>query len=290
MSVSDTSIKALMAKGRVALQHLDNPALEARLLLQWVSGLSHEDIILQDKENLSPEKVDEYQALIAKRKSGAPLDAITGEREFWSLSFKTNHHVLTPRPDSEVLIATALEIFDKTPPKTILDIGTGSGCLAISLLKEFPKATAIAIDLSPEALMIAKENAKRHGVADRLTLEQHDFAIPLAGHLAGPFDLIISNPPYIAETEPLPAEVKNHDPALALFAGADGLQAYKAIFKWCFTALTPKATALFEIGATQKKPVVEMMMQMSKVHNLTGKIITKQDLAGQDRLIGWISL
>jgi release factor glutamine methyltransferase len=290
MPTTDNSIKALLAKGRAALKHFDNPALEARLLLQWVSGFSHADIILQDKETLSTKQTDEYHKLLSRRKSGTPLDAITGEREFWSLSFKVNHHVLTPRPDSEVLIATALEIFDKKPPKTILDIGTGSGCLAISLLKEFPDATAIAIDLSLEALAMAKENAKRHGVEDRLTLKQHDFKEPLADSLAGPFDLIISNPPYIAEAETLPEEVKSHDPALALFAGRDGLSAYEAIFKWCFLALTPKGAALFEIGATQRKPVTEMMARICKTQQINGKIISKQDLAARDRLIGLIGL
>ncbi len=285
MPISDSTIKALLAEGRAILEHLDNPALEARLLLQWVSGFSHGDIILREKEHLSSKQIDDYRALLAQRKSGRPFDAITGEREFWSLAFKVSAHVLTPRPDSELLIETALEIFAKTPPETILDIGTGSGCLAICLLKEFPDAIATAIDLSPEALAVARENAKRHGVADRLVLIEHDFVCPVAGV----FDLVVSNPPYIAEAEALPDEVKNHDPALALFGGADGLQAYRAIFKWCFASLTPKAAALFEIGATQRRAVTEMIEQMCKQQNFTGKIISKQDWAGQDRLIGWTS-
>jgi len=170
---------------------------------------------------------------------------------------------------------------EQTAPLNILDLGTGSGCLAISLLTERRNAKAIAIDLSQEALDVATQNATRHGVEKRLTLKRQDFA----QKLTGPFDLIVSNPPYVADGADLPKEVLDHDPGLALFGGYDGLGAYRAIAPWILTALAPNGLALFEIGAGQAAQVRALFASGDGPESLKPDIQCHQDLASIERVV-----
>ncbi len=277
-----SSLKEALDYGRSLLRPSVNAALDARLLLQYATGLSHEQLILLERESVKPAALDHYHCLLQRRVDGAPIDALTGVREFWSLDFLTTTHVLTPRPESELIVSLGLAHFpDCDHPLRILDIGTGSACLAIALLHERPQATAIAIDLSQEALAVAKQNAHRHGVADRLAFCCHDFAEPVDGT----FDLIVSNPPYVADGADLPREVLAYDPTLALFGGADGLRAYDQIGHWVLQKMAPEGLLLLEIGAGQGDDVCAILNENATRQGMIIDIKRHKDLAGIERVV-----
>ena len=209
---------------------IENPALEARLILKHVMKVSDADLILGDLREATHEERNEIQDIINHRALGLPLSKIFGVKEFWGLEFEVNEHVLDPRPDTETIVEAALKFFGTQgrQPEWILDLGTGTGCLIISLLSEFPGAGGVAVDKSPEALEVTKRNIKRHKLGARVQEVQGSWFTPVDGK----FDLIVSNPPYIAteEIKTLESSVKNYDPILALDGGEDGLRAYESIF------------------------------------------------------------
>ncbi|MGZ9096861.1 MAG: peptide chain release factor N(5)-glutamine methyltransferase [Micavibrio sp.] len=236
---------------------VNNPALEARILLKNVTELSEASLITGDiplLDTLQKDLLDDY---VARRLAGEPVSRILGVREFWGLEFALSPDTLDPRPDTEILVETALKRFAGRPPERILDIGTGTGCILISLLHEWPETTGVATDLSAGALDTARRNAEKHGVADRATFVRTSWA---AG-VEGPFDLILSNPPYIrSDVIPnLDINVKNHDPILALDGGADGLEAYRAILTETKRLISPGGIALFEIGFDQGEAVSRLV-------------------------------
>ena len=192
---------------------------------------------------------------------GSPFPASWGSGEFWGLTFKVTPATLDPRADTETLVTAALKRAREmvAKPLRILDLGTGTGCIPIALLKELPNATAVAVDISADALSVSRENAARHGVADRLEFRQGSwFDAVNQGEV---FDLITSNPPYIPESdiESLSKEVRNHDPIQALSGGTDGLDAYKTILKDLKNHLDCDGFALFEIGAGQEKDLARLI-------------------------------
>lgn len=212
--------------------NIDRAAMEARLLLEEFQGR------------------DEALAIALNRRiSGEPLSRILGHQEFWSLRFDLSPDTLDPRQDTETLVEAALERFTGNPPKRILDIGTGTGCILISLLHEWPETLGVGTDLSAGAIEMARKNAVRNGVAGRAEFLQTSWA----QNITGKFDLILSNPPYIpSEVIPnLATSVKEFDPILALDGGADGLDAYRAILTEMKNLLSPGGYALFEIGFDQ---------------------------------------
>ena len=230
--------------------NIPNPALDARILLQNAAKIAPEDIYLKPEFEVSEEIAKHYWKLIERRKLHEPVAKIIGYKAFWNSDFIVNCHVLDPRPDSEVIIAAALELFpEKNTALKILDLGTGTGCLLLSLLQEFPNAKGVGIDLSAEALLVAKENVKLLSLQDRVQLFQQNWA----DGLSEKFDLIISNPPYIPASEiaSLDETVKFYDPQMALNGGADGLLPYRYIAKQISSLLNPNSYAIFEFGDGQ---------------------------------------
>ena len=268
----------MLARQYEALKKSLGNDLEARRIIEARTAYRWADIMAQ------PEAVIELQALaliesdMQRRIAGEPLSRIYGMREFWGREFALSPDTLDPRPETELIIELALKRFKGMSPARILDLGTGTGCILITLLAEFPDSTGVACDLSAGALATARENAARHGVESRAQFIESDWFSGVEGE----FDLIVSNPPYIAESviPTLAVEVKNHDPILALQGGEDGLQAYRQIFSKLFLHLKPAGIALFEIGFDQGEEVMrlsgESRIRQTRVHS---------DLAGLARVL-----
>lgn len=256
----------------------DNPRLEARLLLAHALGLTRNDLIGDPHRRV---ETAAYETLLARRKAHEPVAFIIGHREFWSLDFQVSPAALIPRPDSETLIEVALAAFNgRPPPRKIADLGTGTGCLLLALLKEYPSAFGIGIDLSADAASLARSNASRLGLANRSAFVVGDWTGPLFGR----FDLIISNPPYISrpEIETLMPEVACHEPKRALDGGPDGYDAYRAILPNLKHHLLPTGVAILELGLGQAKFVSDL----ARASGLDGSI--RLDLAEIPRVIALI--
>ena len=249
----------------------DTARLDAEVLLAHLLGCSRGDLLLNPDRLIDPQP---FEAMVARRVAGEPVAHITGIREFWSLTLKVNADVLIPRPDSETLIDVALKLCTR-PPTRILDLGTGSGALLLAALTEWPSASGLGIDASPAALAVARANALATGMADRATLQLGDWGDGLTDR----FDLILSNPPYIAETESISPDVRDHEPASALFAGADGLDDYRRILPQLPGLLSADGLACVEIGSTQGPALLAMAAE----HGLAASL--HSDLAGRDRCV-----
>jgi release factor glutamine methyltransferase len=246
--IMSTTIAQAIRDGAVRLDGVaENPRLEARILLAHALGLTRNDLI-RDPNRLVDTIV--LETLLARRAAHEPLALIVGHREFWSMEFQVSPATLIPRPDSETLIEAALAAFaNRPPPQKIIDLGTGTGCLLLALLKEFPRAFGIGLDLGPDAAALAKGNATRLGLAERAAFMAGDWTNPLSGR----FDLIVSNPPYIAgpAIETLMPEVARHEPRRALDGGLDGYDAYRTILPHLRHHLEPGGTAILELGLGQ---------------------------------------
>jgi release factor glutamine methyltransferase len=264
---------------------IDMPELDARLLLCHAAGLTHEAYIARAQGDLGTAAAARLEALIARRLERQPVSRILGLREFYGRAFLVDRHTLDPRPDTESLIEAALDLVDKgglrNQPLKLLDLGTGTGCILITLLAELLKGCGLGTDISTGALALAAANAKRLGVSDRASFVSCDW---LDG-IAGKFDLILSNPPYIpsAEIAALPGEVARHDPRAALDGGPDGLDAYRRIAAHAGQILAPNGRSLVEIGSEQAEAVVEIFNQAGLC--LDGTRAVKRDLAGRPRVV-----
>lgn len=272
----NTAKRLLMAQFRES--GVDTPDLDARLLVMAATGLSHTDMITRAEESLSAKARELITDYAARRLTGEPIDSILGYREFYGRSFKVSKDVLSPRPETEMLVEAALEILKDKPMARILDLGTGSGAIVISILAAAKEAEAVAVDLSNVAVEIARENAAAHFVMDRLILLEGSWFAPVSGH----FDIILSNPPYItsAAMEELDIEVKGFDPDIALRGGEEGLTAYRAIIKQAAHYLQSDGILLFEIGYDQGVLVKDLLIEAG----FKG-ISVHKDLSGHDRMI-----
>lgn len=254
---------------------------EAKWLLAAALDRDSSFITLNPTYTPSPAEAEKIQEWLKRRVNGEPLSRLKGMREFWSLPFHLNEHTLDPRPDTEVLIEGVLKWVGtrKTDPWTILDLGTGSGCILISLLHELPNATGIGVDISEEALIMARQNAVLNKVNSRATFQQGNWA----ENLQGPFDIIVSNPPYIplAHKESLQKEVVFFDPHQALFGGDDGLMCYRILAQQTKPLLSPQGLGVFEIGAGQRKDVENIFQQAG-----FQILFVLSDLGGIERVIG----
>ncbi len=221
--------------------------LEARMILEDYADVSWSDILSCPDRDIDDSQI---RNILKRRLAGEPLSRIAGEREFYGRSFALGADTLDPRPDTETLIDAALKAHT-TPPKTILDLGTGSGCILLTLLAQWPEARGVGVDLAGGALDIARANAQCHNLSDRTTFVQSNWWESLEDSVK--FDLIVSNPPYIPNQDiaNLDIEVKNHDPILALDGGNDGMDAYKIIFSQLKIHLNTGGLAFFEIGVGQ---------------------------------------
>ncbi|MBC7133890.1 MAG: peptide chain release factor N(5)-glutamine methyltransferase [Roseovarius sp.] len=271
-----TGTEALRAATqRLARAGIEGAAGDARALLAEAMGLARDRLTLHLAEALDPEAAARFEAMLARREGNEPVARILGRRLFWGREFTVTPDVLDPRPETECLIAAALE---GPAPAQFLDLGTGTGCIAVTLLAEWPQARGVASDLSPGALDVARENATRHGVMARLDLVASDW---FAG-ISGRFDLIVSNPPYIAADEmmTLAPEVRGHDPHQALSDGADGLSAYRAIARGARAHLVPGGRILVEIGWQQGRAVAGIFAEAG-----LGDIRILPDFDGRDRVV-----
>lgn len=256
-----------------------------RVLLAHLIGQSVEFLMAYPETEVPSEIASQFLVQVQQLEAGTPLSRLLGKREFWGLEFELSSETLDPRSDSETLIEAILKHRpNREESFTILDLGTGTGCLIISLLKEYPNAYGVAVDQSAGALEMARKNASTHGVADRLKCHQGDW---FAG-IKGAFDIIISNPPYIAdlEYETLDENVKNYDPLKALVAGKEGLDCYKTIIPAAPAFLNKGGLLVLEIGYGQCDSVQRLMIKYG-FHN----IHAYKDLAGIERcLVGQKSL
>ena len=243
------AVRALLAAAtqRLRAAGCETPELDARILFQAATGLSREELILSPDHVVAPEQRTRFEGFLERRARREPVSRILGEREFYGRVFRVTRDVLDPRPDTETLIDAALALMPVQA--RILDLGTGTGAIAITLLAERPGASGVAVDVSEAALAVARENAAQLGVADRLTLELGSWFSPVSGR----FDIIASNPPYIPATEiaGLSPDVRNFDPALALVGGEDGLAPYREIAAGAAAHLKPEGHVLVEIGSGQ---------------------------------------
>lgn len=239
----------------------ERPRPEARILLAHTLQVSQETIFTHPTTPLPAVAFEEFSALIHRRRAHEPIAKIIGYKAFWKSTFRVTAATLDPRPDSETLIEGACAYFKNRPPHKILDLGTGSGCLLISLLMEFPEAHGVGVDLSADALAIAAENVAAHDLQNRTTLIHSDWAVwRQTSGMTSPFDLIIANPPYVAEDDQaqLSEEVKKFDPFSALFAGKDGLSCYPGILTEIRESLSPMGFAFVEIGAGQAPAILKL--------------------------------
>lgn len=248
------------------------PRLDAELLIAEALRVSREAMLLSRLDDPAP---PEAEPLLARRAAGEPVAYILGRRDFWSIELEVGPGVLIPRPDSETLLEAALAHFGKRAPETILDLGTGPGTLLLAALAEWPEANGLGIDASEDALAFARRNAEPLGLAARAELRLGDWA---AG-VAGPFDLILCNPPYVEDTADLPRDVRDWEPAQALFAGADGLQAYRRLAPQVPALLAPGGIACFEVGTGQAGAVAALFEAQGL------RAATRQDLAGHARCV-----
>ncbi|NNE84563.1 MAG: peptide chain release factor N(5)-glutamine methyltransferase [Alphaproteobacteria bacterium] len=233
---------------------IDTARLDASLLVGAATGESAAGLIARPERRLSAQESDLLSAMTARRCAREPMAQILGSREFWSLDFDVSADVLTPRPDSETLIEAAGQHAPATgQPFRILDLGTGSGCLLLALLHQYPAASGVGVDISPAAIAMAGRNAERLGLDVRSSFMVGDWTASIAER----FDIVVSNPPYIAshEIEGLEPEVARYEPRGALDGGGDGLDAYRTLLPLMSEVLAPDGTALFEMGAGQGEAV-----------------------------------
>ncbi len=250
----------------------ETPRLDAELLMAHALGIAREQLLLNRLDSATPHS---FGPLLARRLAHEPIAYITGTRAFWTIELAVGPGVLVPRADSETLLDAALAHFGKRAPRRILDLGTGPGTLLLAALDQWPGATGLGVDASPEALAYAARNAAALGLVDRAAFRIGDWAAGIDGQ----FDLILSNPPYIGADEPLPAEVRAYEPGMALFAGTDGLADYRRIAPRLPALLAPGGVAILEIGSTQAPAVTALLAAQGFA------VALRHDLGGNPRAL-----
>ncbi|RMF63151.1 MAG: peptide chain release factor N(5)-glutamine methyltransferase [Calditrichaeota bacterium] len=266
---------------------VENARLNAERLLAHTLGLSRAQLYVERDRTLTREQVARFEEKIARRLRQEPLQYITGEAEFMSLPFKVNPSVLIPRPETEVLVEAALDFFrrnfDPDDSVSALDLGTGSGCIAISLARYRATAHVTAVDVSEAALATARENARLNGVDDRIEFLHADLLTESARVLvAGEVHLIISNPPYVSpqDFDRLPEEIREHEPVVALRDADDGLSFFRRIADVASELLNQPGAVFVEVGMGQAQKVVEIFSLKD-----LGEITVLKDLTGIERVV-----
>jgi release factor glutamine methyltransferase len=278
-----------LARAANALARIDAPALTAQVLLAQVVGLTRTQVLARPEQRLTEQQQAGFDALLGRAAAGEPLAYLTGHREFYGLDFWVTSQVLVPRPESELLVDLGLV----GQPRHILDVGTGSGCLAVALAAKLPEAAVTAVDIAPEALDAAQRNAERHGVAARLTFIRSDLLAawqpqtdrlgtrPLTPPPPANFDLIVANLPYIDSDELRGLEVARHEPWMALDGGPGGLVLVEQLLSQAPRCLAPGGRLLLEIGATQGRAA----LALARAAFPGAQVTLHQDLAGLDRVV-----
>lgn len=260
---------------------IDSAAMDAKLLVSHAAGLDSSELIAQGLDIMEPDAYIALSELAARRLSGEPISQILGYRDFWKDRFTVTPDVLTPRPETEGIIEQALELCP-SPPKRILDLGTGSGAIILSLLREFDKTRGVAVDISDKALAVSRGNAQNLNLAARCDFIRSDWFENVPQIAGGEFDLIVSNPPYITSDEmaELPKDVAEFEPHLALNGGDDGLGPYRIIARQAGEYLKPCGSLILEIGYLQGADVAELLTQAGLMD-----VEIHKDLAGHDRIV-----
>ncbi len=264
-----------MAMERLASEPIGPPRMAAESLLMHVLGCDRAAIYAHPERELAADEWARFHAAIEQRAAGKPLQYITGHQEFFGLDFKVTPAVLIPRPETEHLVEAAIEKARPWERPRILDVGTGSGCIAISIAHALPQARMTAVDISSEALQVARDNSKRLGVWVRFTESDLLEAVQVEK-----FDLVVSNPPYVgrSEADKVQREVREHEPDVAVFGGDEGLDVYRRLIPQAWNALTDGGWLLMEIGYSIEQPVRELLAEWAEVSAIA-------DLQGISRVV-----
>jgi release factor glutamine methyltransferase len=275
---SHKTLADLFKRGTALLQDRPQALLEVKVLLLRAAALTEERYLAAPDNPCSPKAEAYFQRLVEKRLSGVPLSYLTGVKEFWSIPFKVTPSVLVPRPETEVLVEKVLELSTRES-EAILDVGTGSGCIAVALAKELPRAHIEAVDISERALRVARRNAALHKTK-HVQFHRSDLFSAFRG-TGVRFDFIVSNPPYISrdEWEGLPPEVRDFEPRRALLSGESGLEMIERLVRRAGTFLRPGGYLIIEIGDGQRDRVLSLFGRRWT------EIETAWDMAGKPRVI-----
>ncbi len=277
-------LRSLVAEARLQLTKagIDNAAFDARILIAGATGLTPGEIVTKPEFPVGHDQANAVRSLLKRRADGEPVHRILGKREFYGLMLGLNDATLEPRPDTEILIdlvlPKVLEVTGRKGECRILDLGTGTGAIALAILDQVSRTTAIGVDISGEALAMAEENARQHALSGRFQALQSDWF----ENVTGTFHVIVANPPYIvsAAMDSLQRDVKRFDPHLALDGGADGLAAYRTIAASARPFLCAGGYLAVEIGYNQKTAVIEAF-----VANGWKETAAARDLSGHDRAL-----
>jgi release factor glutamine methyltransferase len=267
------------ARARLKAADVDSPAIDARLLLEAAAAVSRTDILNDPYRLLTEAEAQTLTGYLDRRIAREPVSRILGRKGFWKIMLSVTPDVLSPRPDTETVVQEALAAFGEDVPLRVLDLGVGSGAILLAILAERPLATGLGVDVSERALAVAQDNADELGLADRASFLRSDWAASLDD---ARFDLVVSNPPYIREDEMagLDPEVREHDPALALVGGADGLDHYRTLAPQLMRVLKPGGLFLLEIGHEQSQAVEALMRDVGAEW-----VRTVPDLSTKDRVV-----
>ncbi|RBP37052.1 peptide chain release factor N(5)-glutamine methyltransferase [Garciella nitratireducens] len=281
-----TTINQLLMNGTKKLKQasMNTARLDAEVILAHQLGCNRIDLIINCNDEVDEKQQKLYYDKIKERIQGKPVQYIVGQQEFMGLPFKVTPDVLIPRPDTEILVESAIEeAKSMKKPLIILDIGTGSGAIALSLAHYIMESLVYTVDISPEAIEVAQENAKHLSLTQRVYFYLGDLMTPLEKELYGKVDLLVSNPPYIPHHEiaNLQKEVRDYEPTIALDGGKDGLEFYRRILKEGEKLLSFQGKMIFEVGYDQAQSVFDILKE-SKIFN---EIAIQKDLAGIDRTI-----
>ena len=268
-----------LAKSRLEAAGIEGPVIDARLLVEAAADASRTDIIADPQRLLSEAQQALLETYIARRERRAPVSHILGRKGFWKIMVSVTPDVLTPRPDTETVVERALALFPEGRAFSVLDLGVGSGAILLAILAERPAAKGLGVDVSEEALVVARENAANLGLAPRTVLLRGDWTSGLGD---SGFDLVVSNPPYIptGDIAGLEPEVRDHEPRLALDGGADGLDAYRRLAPEILRVLKPGGRFLVEIGFDQSAAVEALFRAAG-----AAEVATARDLANRDRVV-----
>lgn len=252
------SLTTALAHGAARLNHLTTARRDAELLLLRITGRDRAFLLTHPDTVFTPDQQSTYEQWLSRRARHEPIQYIIGEQEFFGLNLRVTPNVLIPRPETEHLVEALLNRVPHNAPLRIADIGTGSGAIAIALAHLLPHATITALDNSAAALAVAQQNAARHNLTSRIRFLESDLLSAMPGEN---FDAIVSNPPYVPENEPLEPQVRNFEPAAALYAGPSGLDIYQRLIPQAWTALKPHGWLLMEIGHGQRDALAQLLSQ-----------------------------
>jgi release factor glutamine methyltransferase len=283
MSGPNASVREVLreTRARLAAAGVPSPDLDAALLLAETLGVRRERLALDPDRALTDEERARFDAFVARCAERRPMAQILGRAEFWSLEFKVTKDTLSPRPETEMLVEEAVKALLGAESPVVVDIGTGTGCIAVAIAKEVPSAVVHAVDISPAALAVARENVRRHGVEARVHLHLGDMFAPLRGVLApGSVDVVVSNPPYVRRDEEFDPEIL-YEPAIALFV-EDVPAVYRRIAEGAAGVLRSGGLLSMELPGIGSSPVVEAIQTSACWRD----VAVRPDLAGQPRLVG----